>query len=191
MATLARAGLAMALAACFAFPAREALASRDTFLDSKDAKESGEPHAYLRDYNKLAKGKDADWVYFPQGSLKKYKTVSVKAFGANGRSRQSREAAQEGRSYMEQWLEREGFRVVKSGGELSVSGNVFNAWEPHGAARSWGGWLANPGVGLEVMARDSSGKTVGEVRHKARGSTVRDAVENGLKDVAKALVSGR
>ena len=29
-----------------------------------------------------------------------------------------------------------------------------------------------------------------EVRHKAKGSTIRDAVENGLEDVAKALSNG-
>jgi hypothetical protein len=80
--------------------------------------------------------------------------------------------------------------VVKSGGDLVIEGNVFNAWEPHGAARYWGGWAANPGVGLEVVARDAKGNIVGEVRHKAKGSTIRDAVENGLEEVAKALSNG-
>ncbi len=55
---------------------------------------------------------------------------------------------------MEQWLEKEGFKIVKSGGELTIEGNVFNAWEPHGAARYWGGWAANPGVGLELILKD-------------------------------------
>ena len=84
---------------------------------------------------------------------------------------------------MEQWLEKQGFKVVKSGGEVIIEGNVFNAWEPHGGARYWGGWAANPGVGLEVIAKDAKGNVVAEIRHKAKGSTVRDAVENGLEDV--------
>ena len=92
---------------------------------------------------------------------------------------------------MEQWLDKQGFKVVKSGGDLLVEGNVFNAWEPRGAARYWGGWAANPGVGLELILKDSKGKVVGEVRHKAKGSTLHDAVENGLEDCAKSIAKGR
>jgi hypothetical protein len=51
--------------------------------------------------------------------------------------------------------------------------------------------MANPGVGLEVLVKDSKGSVVAEIRHKAKGSTIRDAVENGLEEVAKAINSGR
>ena len=181
---------AIALTAFLVLSARPAEAARKSFLDSDDAKEKDEPQKYLQDYDKLTKGKDADWVYFPSGSLKSFKTVTVKEFEENGRGREARDAAREGKDYMEQWLDKQGFKVVKSGGDLVVEGNVFNAWEPHGAARYWGGWAANPGVGLEVVARDAKGNIVGEVRHKAKGSTIRDAVENGLEEVAKALANG-
>jgi hypothetical protein len=181
---------AIALTAFLVLSARPAEAARKNFLDSDDAKEKDEPQKYLKDYDKLTKGKDADWVYFPSGSLKSFKTVTVKEFEENGRGREARDAAREGKDYMEQWLDKQGFKVVKSGGDLRIEGNVFNAWEPHGAARYWGGWAANPGVGLEVVATDAKGNIVGEVRHKAKGSTIRDAVENGLEDVAKALANG-
>ena len=138
-----------------------------------------------------AKGKDADWVYFPNGSLKNFKTAHVKEFDENGRGRESRDAAKEGRDYMEQWLDKQGFKIVKSGADIVVEGNIFNAWEPHGGARYWGGWMANPGVGVEVLVKDSKGNVVGEIRHKSKGSTVRDAVENALEDVAKAINAGR
>ena len=181
---------AIALTAFLVLSARPAEAAKKNFLDSDDAKEKDEPQKYLKDYDKLTKGKDADWVYFPSGGLKSFKTVTVKEFEENGRGREARDAAREGKDYMEQWLDKQGFKVVKSGGDLVIEGNVFNAWEPHGAARYWGGWAANPGVGLEVVAKDSKGNIVGEVRHKAKGSTIRDAVENGLEDVAKALSNG-
>lgn len=167
------------------------LAKGKSFLESDDAKEANEPAKYLPDYDKLSKGKDADWVYFPEGSLKKYKTVTVKDFVENGKGREAREAARAGKEYMEQWLERGGYKLADKGAELTVEGNVFNAWEPGTGARIWGGWMANPGVGIEVIARDSSGKVVGEVRHKNRGSTIEDAVENALEEVAKAIVDGR
>jgi hypothetical protein len=179
----------LGVAVVFVLAAMPALAEKK-FLDSDDAKEKDEPHEYLPDYDKLVKGKDADWVYFPGGSLKSFKTVSVKEFD-HGRGGESRDAAREGKDYMEQWLDKQGFKVVKTGGEIVVEGNVFNAWEPHGAARYWGGWAANPGVGMEVMVKDSKGKIVAEVRHKAKGSTMRDAVENGLEDVAKAFSAGK
>ena len=168
------------------------LAKDSGFLASDDAKEKDEPQKFLPDYDKLVKGKDADWVYFPKGEgLKAYKTVEVKEFEENGHGRECRDAAREGQDYMEQWLEREGFKIVKSGAEVVIEGNVFNAWEPSGAARYWGGWAANPGVGLEVIAKDAKGNILAEIRQKAKGSTIRDAVENGLEDVAKSLAKGR
>ena len=184
--------LAAGLIAFLAISVKPAEAARGkSFLDSDDAKEKDEPAKFLPDYDKLTKGKDADWVYFPDGSLQKYKTASVKEFDENGRGREARDAAHDGRDFMEEWLEKQGFKVVKNGGDIVVYGNVFNAWEPHGGARYWGGWMANPGVGVEVMIKDSRGNVVGEVRHKSKGSTVRDAIENALEDVGKSIASGR
>jgi hypothetical protein len=174
-----------------AFVASPALGKSKNFLDSDDAKEANEPAKFLPDYDKLSKGKDADWVYFPEGSLKKYKSVEVKDFVENGKGREAREAARAGKEYMEQWLERDGYKLAEKGAELTIEGNVFNAWEPGTGARIWGGWMANPGVGVEVLLKDSSGKIVGEIRHKNRGSTIEDAVENALEEVAKAITDGR
>jgi len=179
----------LGLTAVLALAALPALAEKK-FLESDDAKEKDEPHTYLPDYDKLTKGHDADWVFFPEGSLSKYKTASVKEFDHSGHGTESRDAAKYGKDYMEQWLEKQGFKVVKSGGDMVVEGNVFNAWEPHGAARYWGGWAANPGVGVEVMCK-AGGKVVAEIRHKSKGSTPHDAVENALEDVAKAMSKGK
>jgi hypothetical protein len=183
--------LAIAVAAFLVLLATPAEAAKKTFLESDDAKQKDEPQKYLADYDKLVKGKDADWVYFPAEGLKKGASVSVKEFDSNGHGRECRDASREGKDYMEQWLEKQGFKVVKSGGDFVIEGNIFNAWEPHGAARYWGGWAANPGVGMEVVAKDSKGATVAEIRHKAKGSTIRDAVENGLEEVAKSLAAGK
>jgi hypothetical protein len=185
MSTFSRKAFAVFAAAFFVLAVPSAWASGSKFLDSDDAKEKDEPQSFLADYDKLTKGHDADWIYFPEGSLSKYKTVTVEEFDHTGRG-DSRDAAREGKDYAEQWLEKAGFKVVKSGGDLMITGNVFNAWEPHGAARYWGGWAANPGVGLELMIK-ANGKVVGEMRHKAKGSTIRDAVENGLEDMVKDI----
>ncbi len=77
------------------------------------------------------------------------------------------------------------------GGDIIIEGNIFNAWEPSTGARMWGGWLANPGCGIELRATDKAGKLIFEVRHKARGSTVEDAVENGLESIVETLEMGK
>ncbi|MEP6994161.1 MAG: hypothetical protein ABI968_06525 [Acidobacteriota bacterium] len=189
MPTFSRKLFAVFAAAFFVLAVSSARADRK-FLDSEDAKEKDEPQKFLPDYDKLVKGSEADWVYFPEGSLSKYKTVSVEEFDHTGRGSESREAARDGKDFAEQWLEKQGFKVVKSGGDLQVEGNVFNAWEPRGAARYWGGWAANPGVGVELMMK-ANGKVVGEIRHKSKGSTIRDAVENALEDMAKDISKGK
>ena len=190
MAAFARRFL-VASAAAFFVLSLSTLSASDTFLSSDDAKQKDEPAKFLPDYDKLTKGKDADWVYFPKGSLKTYKTVMVKDFEYNGKGRDSRDAARDGKEYAEQWLEKEGFHVVEKNADLIIEGNVFNAWEPSGAARYWGGWAANPGVGLELLIKDKTGAVVGELRQKAKGSTIPDAVENGLEDMCKSVAKGK
>jgi len=185
MSTFSRRLIAVLAAGFFVLAVSSARASDKKFLGSDDAKEKDEPQSFLPDYDKLTKGHECDWTYFPEGSLGKFKTVSVEEFDHTGHG-DSRDAARDGKDYMEQWLDKAGFKVVKSGGDMTVSGNVFNAWEPHGAARYWGGWAANPGVGLELLLK-ANGKVVGEMRHKAKGSTIRDAVENGLEDMTKDI----
>ena len=56
---------------------------------------------------------------------------------------------------MEQWLEKQGFKVVKSGGDLHVEGNVFNAWEPRGAGR----WPLSALFGLTMATNGIEGGT--------------------------------
>ena len=182
------AGLALFVGLVFA----STLSADNKFVNSDDAKQHDEPQKFLPDYDKLVKGKDADWVYFPDGDLRKYKTVLVKEFENTGKGREAKEAASEGKEYMEQWLQKQGFDVVEKGpADLTIQGNVFNAWEPSGAARAWGGWAANPGVGLELLVKNKSGQVVGELRQKAKGSTIHDAVENGLEDCAKSIAKGK
>ena len=183
--------LSTLLFAALSFPV---VAKPKLFLKSDDAKEADEPRAFLPDYDKLTKGDAADWIYLPAGSLKTFKSVTVKEFVSNGEGdhkTESRHAAEYGKDYLEKWLRKQGFNVVEKDGELTVEGNVFNAWEPSGGARFWGGWMANPGAGTEVIAKDSSGKIVAEIRHKSRGSTIKDAVENGLESVAEAMAKGK
>lgn len=165
-----------------------------TFLASDAAKEADEPQKFLPDYGKLVEGKDADWVFFPNGSLKEKKKVVLKPFQSNAvetHAVDARHAAEYAPGYLKNWLTKQGFEVVDSDGDMVVEGNVFSAWEPSTGARIFGGFMANPGCGLEVVLKDPKGEVLGTVRHKSRGSTIKDAVENGLEEVAKAIARGQ
>ena len=196
MNTITRRYALLSFASLFALAVSvPAAAGSKKFTDSDDAKKGDEPMEYLKDYDQLTKGKEADWVYFPAGvDLKSFKTVSLKSWVTNNKHSRSKQAAESGPEFMEQWIKRSkklGWTVSKDGGDLRIDANVFNAWEPSGAARAWGGWAANPGVGMELVAKDKSGKTIFEIRHKAKGSTIEDAVENGLENIVKTLEAGK
>jgi len=80
----------LGLAGLFALAVSTAQAADKKFADSEDANQKDEPQKFLPDYDKLVKGKDADWVFFPDGGLSKYKTVSVEEFDHTGRGTESR-----------------------------------------------------------------------------------------------------
>ena len=180
------------LSALVAIPA---FAAEKRFANDDAAKEKDEPTTWLKDYDKLVGGKEADWVFFDGYSAGSYKSVAVKDFSANDKDKEARHAAEYGKEYAEQWIQQSkklGWEIVDKGkADLTIEGNLVHAWEPSGAARFWGGWYANPGAVQELIGKDSSGKIVFQIRHKSRGSTVRDAIENGLEDVVKSLEKGK
>ncbi len=164
------------------------------FIGSDDAKEKDEPQSFLKNYDKMTKGKEADWAWFAEGvDLKAIKTVSIPVFESNGKGREPKRAAEDGQEYLEKWIDKSdlGWKLAKSGGDITLKGNVFNAWEPGTGARMWGGWMANPGCGLEVVGKDKSGKVLFEIRQKSKGSTPHDAVENALENVVKEIEKHR
>jgi hypothetical protein len=170
-------------------------AAAKKFITSDDAKQKDEPQAFLKDYDKLLKGSEADWVYFAEGfKAANYKTVMIKAFEMTGKGPQVKEAAESGPDYYDTWITSKsdiGWKVVKGGSDLILMGNIVNAWEPSGAARYWGGWMANPGACQELIGKDSKGNILFQIRHKSRGSTVPDAIENGIENILKTLGKGK
>ena len=183
----------LALASLFVLAVGLPARADKKFLDSDDAKkhQDTDPQTFLKDYDKLVKGKEADWVYFPEGGDgHAFKTVALKPWTTTGgKPSRAKAAAESGPSYFEDWLKKKtklGWTVAPSG-DLTIEGNICNAWEPNGGARFFGGWMANPGSIIELIGRDKSGKIVFEIRHKARGSTVEDSVENGIEKIIETL----
>ena len=180
------------LAALVALPA---FAAEKKFVDDDASKEKDEPTTWLKSYDQLVKGKEADWVFFDGYSAGSYKTVVVKEFSSNEKDKeaQARRRVRQGvRRAVDPEVGQARLGDRQAGkADLTIEGHVVHAWEPSGAARFWGGWYANPGAVQELIGKDSSGKIVFQIRHKSRGSTVRDAIENGLEDVVKSLEKGK
>jgi len=180
------------LAVGFAGPAA---AKQKKFTDDDASKQKDEPTTFLKDYDKLMEGKEADWVYFEGYDAKAYKTVATSAFGTTGTGPRVKGAAEYSREYLDKWIGKSGKLgwAIAPGGkaDLTIEGNMVYAWEPSGAARFWGGWYANPGCVQELIGKDSSGKIVFQIRHKSKGSTLGDSVENGLEKVVQSLEKGK
>lgn len=185
----------LAVALLAALVALPAAAKEKKFVNDDASKEKEEPTTWLKDYDQLVEGKGADWVCFDGYSASAYKTIAIKDFSANEKDREAKRAADYGKEYVEEWVGKSkklGWEIVEKGkADLTIEGHVVHAWEPSGAARFWGGWYANPGATQEFIGKDSSGKVVFQIRHKSRGSTVPDAIENGIEDVVESLEKGK
>src|SRR5450830_1637214 len=119
-------------------------AAEKKFIDSDDGKKDDDaPQTFLKDYDKLVKGKEADWVYFTEGfDAKAYKTVRIKKFSTSVKGSRLRNADEDGAGYYEKHIQKGklGWEVVSKGAaDLTLEGNIANAWEPSGGAKFWGG----------------------------------------------------
>ena len=185
----------LALVVLAALVALPAFAKEKKFTDDDASKEKDEPTTWLKDYDKLVEGEGGRL-----GLLRRLLRRQLQDRGREGlqsptrRSTEAKHAAEYGKEYAEQWIQKSkklGWEVAEKGkADLTIEGNVAHAWEPSGAARFWGGWYANPGAVQELIGKDSSGKIVFQIRHKSRGSTIRDAIENGLEDCRQVARKG-
>jgi hypothetical protein len=104
------------------------LRRREAFQDDDASREKDEPTTWLKDYDKLVEGKEADWVFFDGYSAGSYKSVAVKEFSATEKDKEARHAAEYGKEYAEQWIQESkklGWEVVSGGkADLTIEGNV-------------------------------------------------------------------
>ena len=173
------------------WPSRTALASDRKFVDSDDAKEKDEPQKFLPDYDKLVKGKDADWVYFPDGSLSKYKTASVEEFDHNGHGPESREAARDGKDYMEQWLEKQGFKVVKSGGDITDRRQRLQRLGAERGGAGLGRLGGQPGSGPGAADQEQQGRRGRRAAAEGQGIDHPRRGRERPRGLAKSIVEGK
>ncbi len=136
----------------------------------------------IDDYSDMVEGDDIEWVWVAPGfklSDHKYQVEDMgnkSEVSAKSLPRKMKEALQDS-------LDNAGGK----GSTVTVEGSIYWA-EKSSEGKRWipyaGGHLAQAGVGVELVLRDSSGKTVAKIRHSGReGSDIDDAAEEVSDDI--------
>jgi hypothetical protein len=157
---------------------------KNRFVDSDEYKKGEYDKGIIKDYSDMIEGDGVEWAWVAKGvHLGDYK-VKVGSF-KNMSDVSSHRIA----DTLEESLERSFDHNKGTRGTLTTENAIYWA-EKESEGKRWipyaGGHLAQAGVGVEMIFRDSSGKTVAKIRHSAReGSDVSSAAEEVADDLSK------
>lgn len=158
--------------------------ARDRFLDSN--KEGDYDKGIIEDYSDMVEGDGVEWVHLAPGFKLNDYTIKVGKVG-NKSSITNRAMLESAEETFEQALRRKGNDGRK--GTLNAEAAVYWAERPS-AGKRWipyaGGHLAQAGVGIEMILRDSKGTIVAKVRHSGRQG---DQLEYAAEEVADEIVN--
>lgn len=164
-------------------------AGSDRFVDSDDYKSKDFKKGILADYNDLEKARDVDWGWVAPGvQLSDYR-VEIGSFedatGDVGKGEVGRI-----KSVFNDFIER-----LKGGkGSLTADFNIFEL-QKYSPGKAWipfaGGHQMQAGMGVEVLLKDKSGKTVGKIRHFARNGITFDSAAQEVAGDVKKFISNK
>ena len=157
----------------------------DRLVDSDEYKEGEFEKGIIEDYSDMVEGDGVEWVYLSEGlKLSSYKIDLGEFKNVSSITNSDMiEALEEG---FPNAFRRIGLKG--SAGTLKAESAVYWA-ERASQGKKWipyaGGHLAQAGVGLEMVLRDSSGKVVAKLRHSTRqGEQLDEAAEEIVDDIA-------
>ena len=163
-----------------------AFCSPERLVESSDYKKDF-VKGCISDYTDMAKGDDLDWVWISPGStLSRYK-ITIGKFENMSDELRSSQVEEVKATY------REILSKIKGNGKdvLTADFCVYD-YQKFSAGKAWipfvGGHQMQAGMGVEVILRDSAGKTVAKIRDMARnGSTAVDAADESASNLKKFL----
>lgn len=163
-----------------------ALSGSDRFVDSDDYKSKDFKKGILADYGDLKEVKDVNWAWIAQGAtLADHKVVIDKFEDATDEVGKSQLNGL--RAIFTDTVEK-----MKGGkGTLTATISIYEL-QKYSPAKAWipfaGGHQMQAGVGVEMLLKDKSGKTVGKIRHFAReGITYETAAQETADDIRKFI----
>lgn len=160
----------VALMSVVAMPAFAGRGGKARFVDSDDYKDKSEfKSAIIDDYEGMVEGDDIEWIWVADGiKLSDYKIVLDGKF-VNKSDVNDKSMLATLNEEFDDSVNRS--NAKKSKGTLRATGGVYWA-ERMSRGKAWipyaGGHLAQAGVGIELILKDSSGKTVAKIRHSGR-----------------------
>lgn len=168
--------------------ARKKKVETNRLVDSDEYKDEDFEKGIIEDYEDMVEGDGVEWAYIAPGvKLSSYK-IKIGKFKnmSEVSSRKMVEALEEG---FDEAFDRAG---MKGGsGTLTTTNAVYWA-ERASEGKRWipyaGGHLAQAGVGVEMIFKDSSGKIVAKIRHSARqGSDPDEAADEVVDELANFI----
>lgn len=160
--------------------------ARDRFVDTDDYKEGDYDKGIIEDYSDMVEGDGVEWVYLAPGTKLNDYTIKIGKVG-NKSSITNRSMLESAEETFDAALERKGNDGRK--GTLNAETAIYWAERPS-AGKRWipyaGGHLAQAGVGIEMIFRDSKGSIVAKVRHSGRQG---EQLEYAAEEVADEIVS--
>ncbi len=162
-----------------------ALSSSDRLVDDKEYKDKDFHKGIITDYSDMVKGDDVDWVWVKPGEkLSQYKIkVGTLENKSDMRSKSLSDSVK--RIFADYFSD---YESKGSKGTLTAELCITEVQE-YSQGKSCipftGGRLAQAGIGIEMVLRDSRNEIIAKLRHfDRRGSDVRGAAE----DVASHMV---
>lgn len=157
----------------------------DRLVDSDEYKEDDFEKGIIEDYSDMVEGDGVEWVFIADGvSLSDYKIKIGKVKNKSDVSSKSMVSAVE--ENLEEAIED---RAAKGGkGTLTAESAIYWA-ERASEGKRWipyaGGHLAQAGVGVEMVLRDSGGRIIAKIRHSGRqGNGIDEAAEEVADEIA-------
>jgi hypothetical protein len=159
----------------------------ERLVDSSDYKDKDFIKGCINDYSDIVKGDDLDWVWINPGTtLSHYKVVVGKFENMSDELRSSQ--VDEVKATYKEILSK-----LKGDGkdELTAQICVYD-YQKFSAGKAWipfvGGHQMQAGMGVEMILRDATGKTIAKIRDMARnGSTPVDAADESASNIKKFL----
>ena len=161
-----------------------AYAKKGRLVDSDEYKDDDFEKGCIEDYTDMTSGDGVEWTYVVPGVKLKDFTYDVK-----WKNKSEVGAKSMMRAVEENWDEMASDRLGGKKGTLTGEGCVYWA-ERSSEGKRWipyaGGHLAQAGIGLEVIFRDSKGNIVAKVRHSGRQG---DQIEHAAEEVIDEMVA--
>lgn len=160
--------------------------ARDRFVDTSDYKSGDYDKGIIEDYSDMVEGDGVEWAFIAPGVNLNDHTIKMGKVG-NKSSITNRAMLESAEETFDAALRRKGNDGRK--GTLTAETAVYWAERPSSGKR-WipyaGVHLAQAGVGIELILRDSKGAIVAKVRHSGRQG---NQLEYAAEEVADEIVN--